>query len=98
MAKEKTPLTKFIIGAIGEYDILTTPRTKGDQAIWDYLNGWSAEDDKALRAGMIKTDHNTLLALADLIDEVCGRASISVVAGKEQLSDFKTPLEKILTV
>ena len=98
MAAEKTPLTKFIIGAIGEYDILTTPRTEGEQAIWDYLNGWSPEDDAALREGMVKTDHETLLRLADLIDGVAARASVSVVAGKEQLSSFKTPLEKILTI
>lgn len=98
MAKENKPLTKFIIGAIGEYDILTTPRSQGEQAIWDYLNGWSSADDAALRAGMIKTDNGTLMLLADLIDRVCVGASVSVVAGKEQLSAFSAPLDKILTM
>ena len=98
MAKEKAPLTKFIIGAFGEYDILTTPRTQGEQAIWDYLNGWSAEDETALRRGMVETDHSTLLALADLIDSITAKASVSVVAGKEELSRFNNPLDKILLI
>ncbi len=98
MAEEKLPLTKFIIGAIGEYDVLTTPRTLGEQAIWDYLNGWSREDDEALRRSMIETDHAALVKIADLIDDIAPRASVSVVAGKEQLSKFKAPLDKILSI
>ena len=98
LAEEKAPLTKFIIGAMGEYDILTTPRTRGEQAVWDYLNGWTKEDDTALREGMVKTDHDTLVRLADLIDSLCDSASVAVVAGKEQLAEFKSPLEKILTI
>lgn len=98
MAAAKVPLTKFIIGAIGEYDILTTPRSAGEQAIWDYLNGWTPDDDRALRRGMVNTDHGTLISIADLIDRVCESGSVSVVAGAEQLAKFKKPLDKILGI
>ena len=92
LADEGRDLTKFIIGAIGEYDILTTPRLAGEQAVWDHQNGWSVEKDIELRRGMLETDGAALRKIADVIDEICNTGATSVVGGREKLTSMEPPL------
>ena len=88
-------LTKFIIGAIGEYDILTTPRLAGEQAVWDYLNGWCVEYDERLRRAMLAANGDALGRIADIIDEICSTGATSVVGGREKLATLHDSLESI---
>ena len=92
LADEDTDLTKFIIGAIGEYDILTTPRLAGEQAVWDHQNGWSVEKDIELRRGMLETNGAALRKIAEVIDEICNTGATSVVGGREKLGAIEPHL------
>ena len=92
LADSGADLTKFIIGAIGEYDILTTPRLAGEQAVWDYLNGWSVEKDVELRRGMLETDGAALYKIAAVIDEICNTGAVSAVGGREKLGAIEPKL------
>ena len=86
MAKSNIPLTKFIIGAIGEYDIITTPRIESIQATYNNLTGWTREHEARLINGMLEATADSLLLAADIIEDVLSRAAICVAADKEALS------------
>ena len=95
IAASGADMTKFIIGAIGDYDILTTPRLEGEQAVWDYLNGWSPEKDRVMREAMLNFSVAELLEAAELIERICDTGASCVVGGREVLEAFAEPLEKI---
>ena len=75
--------------------ILTTPRLAGEQAVWDHLNGWSVEDDRELRLGMLETDGDGLLKVAAVIDEICDTGATSVVGGKELVDSFSKKFDTV---
>ncbi len=75
-------LTKYIIGAYGDVDILMTPKTAARQKTADYLTGWTEEDEKKMRRDMISTDKNALLEVAKMINDLSA-ASFTVVCGKD---------------
>ena len=85
LAEEGEELTKFIIGAIGEYDMLTTPRTASLIATKNYLNGWSCEDEQKVRDSMLSMKTEDLFFVADLIDRALEKARTVIVGGKEHL-------------
>lgn len=79
-------ITKYVVGAIGEYDRLMTPRTLAAQATYDIMTGWSAEKETRLRESMIATCGEDLIAAADLIDRICDTSAECIAASKEALS------------
>ncbi len=82
---EDTPdLTKYIIGAYGDYDILTTPRSAARQKSVDHITKWSEDDEKKLRHDILNTDKASLLKVAALLKSLDG-ASYTVVCGKDML-------------
>ncbi len=81
-AKSGIDLTKYIIGAYGDVDILTTPRTAARQANADYITGWSSEDEEKLRRDIINTDHAALLRVAELLRRLAD-ANYTVVCGRD---------------
>lgn len=85
IARRKDDITKYVVGAIGEYDRLMTPRTLSAQATYDILTGWSYEKEIALRENMIGTSHGDLLRAAKLIEKMCDNAAICIAASKETL-------------
>jgi Zn-dependent M16 (insulinase) family peptidase len=91
-------ITKFIIGAIGEYDTLITPRTATTIATADYLNGWSAEDDAKVRQDMLNMTCEDLLTVADIIDEVLSSESTIIVGGQEHLDTLTDKPESIMII
>ena len=91
-------ITKFIIGAIGEYDTLITPRTATTIATADYLNGWSAEDDAKVRQDMLNMTCEDLLTVADIIDEVLSNESTIIVGGQEHLDTLTDKPENIIVI
>lgn len=98
LVEEKVDITKFIIGAIGEYDTLITPRTATTIATSDYLNGWTAEDDAKVRQDMLNMTTEDLLTVADIIDEVLSDESVIIVGGQEQLDSLVDKPEKIIVI
>lgn len=98
LVKENVDITKFIIGAIGEYDTLITPRTAITIATADYLNGWTAENDAAVRRNMLNMTAKDLITVADIIDEVLSDESVIIVGGQEQLDSLDKKPERIIKI
>ena len=98
LANENVDITKFIIGAIGEYDTLITPRTATAIATADYLNGWSAEKEAEVRSQMLSMTAEDLLVVADIIDEVLSDAFTVIVGGAEHLDSLSEKPEKIIKI
>ncbi len=81
-------ITKFIIGSIGEYDTLITPRVASALTTADYINGWTAEDEAKVRADMLAVRSEDLRLAADIIDSALSDCSTAVVGGQEHLDAF----------
>ena len=92
LAEDECDLTKFIIGAYGEYDIMTTPKSEAAQALYDYMTGWTDADERALTDGILNVTPSALRRAADIIEEAIGHASIAVIGEKEKLAAFAEPL------
>lgn len=98
LVRENADITKFIIGAIGEYDTLITPRTATTIATADYLNGWTADDEARVRSDMLKMTPDDLLIVADIIDEVLSDESVIIVGGQEHLDSLRETPERIIKI
>ena len=98
LADSESDLTKFIIGAIGEYDTLLTPRTEFAIATRDYLNGWSRENEAEVRANMLCVSSADLNTAADIIDEALLGASLAIVGGREHLESLPEKPTKVIKI
>ena len=98
LVSEGADVTKFIIGAIGEYDTLITPRTATTIATADYLNGWSADDEARVRSDMLKMTREDLLTVADIIDGVLEDESVIIVGGQEHLDSLENSPDRIIKI
>lgn len=96
-AKAGEDITKFIIGAVGDSSPLTTPKLKGTLAATRYLRGITYEDECRIRREMLETDAEELLRIADILDKVCAKEAICVVAGKDKLDTCEN-LDTILEI
>ncbi len=76
-------LTKYIIGAVGEYDIIKTPRTSAAQSAADYITGWNTEKEKKLISDMLSCTSKELYRVADILDRLEEEADFSVVCNKD---------------
>ena len=91
-------LTKFIIGAVGEYDVLKTPKTAAAAATANLLTGWTEDDEKNLREGMLSADHKALLEIADLLDRLFSVSGTATAASTECLCSFKEDFDLTLRI
>jgi len=98
LAKSGCDLTKFIIGAIGEYDILITPRTASALATQNYLTGWTEEKEKKVRTDMLSVTADGLRKAADIIDALLDKASMAIVGSSEHLDSLPEKPSKIITI
>ncbi len=98
LVRDNVDITKFIIGAIGEYDTLITPRTATTIATADYLNGWTAEDEARVRSDMLKMTVSDLSTVADIIDDVLSNESVIIVGGQEHLDSLSEKPERIFKI
>ena len=98
LAADSTDLTKFIIGAIGEYDILTTPRSAAAQATSDILTGWSYERECELRKSMLGTTPESLIKVAELLERVTASPAVCVAGARAVLEKIPGVLENVLTL
>ena len=81
-------LAGYIIGAVGDFDTLKTPRLEAIQATADYITGWSEEMDEKQLSDMLSCDKAALLSVAEMLEEETKSAAYAVVAGKEALSEL----------
>ena len=98
LADSDADLTKFIIGAIGEYDVLSTPKTKALLATRRYLAGIAPDEESLLRRDMLAMKTDDLRVIADIIDEVSEKASLVVVGAKEHLDAMKPSEFKVIRI
>ncbi len=98
LAESDFDLTKFIIGAVGEFDILTTPRTASVIATTNYLNGWTAADEQKARDMMLSMTAADLNTVADIIDTALGNARTVTVGGREHLDSLPQKPEAVIEI
>ncbi len=91
-------LTKFIIGAIGEYDTLATPRLAGAKATADYMAGWTPEDDARVLSDMKSTDRASLKKVASVLERAFSSPKISVVGSREHIEANKDMFDQIIEI
>lgn len=84
-AESGTDITKYIIGAIGEFDPYASASLKASAATTDYLSGFSFEDKCRIRTEILDTGKAELLAVADMLDRFAAKASAVLVAPKSVL-------------
>lgn len=89
LAEAGIPLEKYIIGAVGEYDILKSPRTEAAQASADYITGWTEEHERRLFEQMLTCDRSDLTLVADILDSLMDNASFVVVGDERILSEIE---------
>lgn len=98
IAEKNDDITKFIIGAIGEYDNLITPRTAASISLGDYINGWGARDEEKVRSQMLNMTCKDLAHVADIIDEALSNQSQVIVGGEEHLENLKNKPDRIIKI
>lgn len=76
---------KFIIGAFGDYDTLSTPRSAGAKAGLNALRGWTDEMERDFRREILNTDGDDLLEAADLIDKLTAKPGICIIGPESAL-------------
>ena len=86
LADSGEDVTKFVIGAYGEYDMITTPRMAAMIATRNYLSGWSESDEARVLHEMLSVKTDDLRLAADIIDEALKNEKRAIVGGQEQLS------------
>ena len=98
MAESGADITKFIIGSIGEYDSIITPRVASVISSNDYLNGWSGDDEARIRGEMLGLTAKDLAVAADIIDLVLKEQGEVIVGGAEHLSSIDHKPTKIIKI
>lgn len=98
VASENADITKFIIGAIGEYDTIITPKTASLLTTSDYLNGWTAEDEAEVRKQMLSVTSAALTEAADIIDSVLQEESVAIVGSSEHLASLDDEPHRIIRI
>jgi len=91
-------LTKYIIGAVGEFDPYSSVSLKTSAATTNYLTGFTHEDRLRIRGEILKTDADALLSVADMLDRFAKVASPVLVAPASTLDAKPTLFEERLTL
>ena len=98
LADSGADITKFVIGAYGEYDVITTPKTLSAIAVAGYLTDWTEEKERALRADILSATSEQLREAADIIDAMKETGSVCIVGGAEHLESFDVDFERVLAL
>lgn len=98
LADSGEDITKFVIGAFGEYDMIMTPRVASAVATADYLGGWTESDEEKLKQDMLASTSADLRTVADIIDEVLSDPRLAIVGSTEHLSNLPTKPNKIIKI
>ncbi len=95
-ANGDTDITKYIIGAVGDLDMLLTPRLVGTVSANQYFSGTTYEDECKYRKELLNTSKDDLLRVADALEKIEELGARCVVAGREKLDSAKDYLNTII--
>ena len=98
LARSGEDITRFIIGAFGEYDMIITPKVASAIAISDYFSNWNADEEYALRNNMLSITAEDLALIANVIDEALRNEYIAIVGSAEQLSTLSAKPDQIIKI
>jgi len=98
LADSGEDISKFVIGAFGEYDLIMTPKVASAIATADYLSEWSDEDEKKIRQGMLSATSEDLRLAADIIEETLSDARLAIVGSAEHLSSLPEEPKNIIRI
>lgn len=98
LADSGEDITKFIIGAFGEYDMIMTPRVASALATADYLTDWTEEDEQKIKRDMLSVKPADLHLAADIIDETLKAAGLAVVGPSDHLASLAEKPRRIITI
>ncbi len=85
LACDEDGIDSFIIGTIGDYDVLNSARSAGSEATAFYMSGRKKEDEQKIRSSMIKTDKAELLRLADVLEKLSEHLAFCVIGPDESI-------------
>ncbi len=98
IASRGEDLTKFIIGAYGEYDYLKTPKIAAEIATANALTDWTENDEMRLCEGILNTKTDDLVKVAELLEYIQKDSCFAVAASAETLYSFKEKFDNILKI
>lgn len=93
-----TDISKYIVGAVGAEDTVTTPRADGDFATTCYLSGIDQAMLKRRRAETLNTTRDDLFGLCSVLEKANEIGSICILAPKEKLARLGSRLDEILDI
>lgn len=97
-AESGVELTKYIIGAIGEFDPYASVSMKASAATANYISGFTFEDKCRIRTEILNTGKAELVAVADMLERFSLSASSVLVAPKATLDANKSLYKERLTL
>ena len=82
-------MTKYIIGAISDWDVPMTPATKGSRSLGAYLSNLEFADVQKERDQLLSCTQEDIRALADYMDAVMKEHAICVVGNGQMIEENK---------
>ncbi len=95
---QRVDLTKYIIGAIGEFDPYSSKPLEASGATANYLTGFTAEEKARIRREILEVGYDELLSVADILDKFSSAANQVTVAPKPTLDEHKELYDTLLCI
>ena len=89
-------LTSLIIGAVGSYTPLLTPRLAAELSLARYFSKATYESEKRILKELIGTTKEDLLRVADMIELVANGGAICLVGSAEHAKECSDIITKTL--
>ena len=95
-ARECEDLTSLIIGAVGSFAPLLTPRLAAELSLARYFSGTTYESERRILEELIGTTRDDLLRVADMVEAAAERGAICIVGSKEHAQECSDIITKVL--
>ena len=86
---DERSMTKYILGAISDWDVPMTPATKGSRSLGAYLSNLEFADVQKERDQLLSCTQEDIRALADYMDAVMKEHAICVVGNGQMIEENK---------
>ncbi len=96
--KANEDLTSIIIGSIGNYTPVLTPRTSTDLALAEYFSESSYEKEKRILEEIIGTTSDDILKIADIIDKVTSSGVLCLVGSRQHADACSDMIDAVLEI
>ena len=95
-ANECEDLTSLIIGAVGSFTPLLTPRLTAELSVARYFAKTTYESEKKILEELIGTTKDDLLSIADQVEAAVNGATLCLVGGAEHAAECSDIITKTL--